>query len=136
MESYSTISEMIESGKLNNLTYYNLSILQKEGNTIYSVDNVLYDYIDELKSVAEVVELTDEEFIKYQYNPELLAKDIYGSEELFFIILLINNLPIGSAKEFNMKKIKMIRSEACLYFLNSIYNKEKEYLESSRLKIV
>ncbi len=135
MQPYSTISEMIENGKSDNLTYYNLSILQKEGNTIYSVDNVLYDYIDELKHAANTVELTDEEFIKYQYNPELLAKDIYGSEELFFIILLLNNLPVGSSKEFNLRKIKMITAEACLHFLNSIYNKEKEYLESSRAKV-
>lgn len=132
MAQYSTIQEFIDMGESNKLTYYNLSITSKVDDMIYSVENVIYDYIDELKGISETVELSDAEMLKYACNPELLAYHIYGSEELAFIILAVNDMPAGSGKEFTNRRIKLIPKEVCLYALNTIYNKETNYINYSR----
>lgn len=126
---YSTLDEFISKGSSTTLTYYKLSLKTKLDDIIYSIDNVLYDYIDELKSISKPVEFNDLEYIKYCCNPELLAYRAYGSEELAFLILIVNGIPAGSSKEFTNRKFNMIPPDLALYALNTIANKEKELLD-------
>ena len=43
-------------------------------------------------SVGMDVEMTAEEVIKYRYNPKLLSYDVYGTPDLGYSILLLNNM--------------------------------------------
>ena len=128
-ERCSTISELIESGKNSTFTYDKFCIYEKINDELYvPFKNVLNDYIDELRQLALNVELTNSEYNKYIYKPRLLAYDVYGSTDLYFIILTLNN--IFNEKQFDMKKIKMLKPEDLTEVLSEIYNSEKKFIDS------
>lgn len=49
-------------------------------------------YLEELEANKETVVLSTEEYHKYRYNPKLLSYDIYGTTELWFLILAANEM--------------------------------------------
>lgn len=119
-----TIEEFINSGNDVVISYPKLSFIDKMSNGTYtSVLNVINDYIDELKSVCVDVELSIKEQFKYHYKPKLLCYDIYGNPELYFIILLINDM--ADVKEFTKNIIKMPRKNDMSTLLSYIYNAER-----------
>ena len=64
------------------------------------------DYINEIRNeYCASVELTDEQLTKYKYRPKLLCYDIYGVQELYYLILIINDM--CSVKDFTKKKLIM-----------------------------
>ena len=124
-----SISELIEAGKNITYTYDKFCIYEKINDELYvPFKNILNDYIDELRSFAVNVELSDSEYNRYLYKPRLLAYDIYGSTDLYFVILAINNM--FNEKQFDRKKIKMLRKEVLAEALGQIYNSEKEFIEA------
>lgn len=119
-----TIEEFIKSGKSVSLTYKNFSFLETLSNgTQVSVFDVINDYISELRLASLTVQLTDEEYRKYCYKPKLLCYDIYGNPELYFIILLINDM--ADVKEFNKKSFYMLSKEYMSVLTSYIYNSER-----------
>lgn len=119
-----TIEEFIEAGRGTKLAYFDLSFADKlsNGNWI-SVLNVVNDYMDELRNASPTVELTVEEQVKYYYKPKLLCSDVYGTPEIYFLILLINDM--ADVKEFTKPHIKMLRTDHLNEILSSIYNAER-----------
>ena len=115
-----------------NIYYSNLSIFEKsiDGNSVLLSYNVLNDYIDEIMEMAVTVTLTDEEYIKYQYNPKGLAYMLYGSTEYYYIILFVNSM--ASVKEFNKRKIKLLRPNDLSKILSSIYSSEESFISKAR----
>lgn len=116
----------------NNIYYSNLSIFEKSinGSNILLVHNVLNDYYDEILDRALTVKLTDKEFNKYKYNPKLLAYDLYGYCEYYYIILFLNQMT--NIKEFNRQKIKLLRPSALSSILSSIYSSEESFITSNQ----
>lgn len=124
-----TIEEFIESGRSSIINYFNLSMIDMmENNTWVSVLNVVNDYITELRTACVNVKLTNEEQFKYFYKPKLLCYDVYGNPELYFIILLINDM--ADVKEFTKSKIKMLKKEHMSTLISLIYNAEKAAIDS------
>ena len=115
-----------------NIYYSNLSIFEKsiDGESVLLSYNVLNDYIDEIMDMTVTVTLTDEEYIKYQYNPKLLAYALYGSTEYYYIILFVNSM--ASVKEFNKRKIKLLRPKDLSEILSSIYSSEESFISKAR----
>lgn len=102
-ENTYTISQMIALKSSDSITYKNFSILQQsvtDDSLIYSIDNVIYDYMDEIKPYRQLVELTDMEVVKYKYKPKLFSYDVYGSTECYFVIMALNG--ICNLKEFDL----------------------------------
>ena len=127
----STMQAYIELGELDTYTNYNFSILEKLGNLELPIHNILeHDYLDELKSISADYELDDEEFRRYKYKPNLLAYDLYGNPELYFVILLINDMMVK--KEFDRQKIKIIEKEHLFTLLNAIYNAQTDFIDDNR----
>lgn len=125
MSRSSTITELIRIGKTKNLTYYNTSLLERIGHIECSTKNIFLDYIDELLQSSVVVTLTDKEYYKYLFRPKILAYDIYGDTDLYFLIMLINN--INSEKDFNLRTLKLI-PPTNMDIIHSIYNTENKFL--------
>ena len=126
-----TMQDYIELGELDTYTNYNFSILEKLDNLEMPISNILeHDYLDELKSISVDYVLDVEKFRKYKYRPNLLSYDLYGSPELFFIILFINDMT--TKKEFDREKIKIIDKDNLFTLLNAIYNAQTEYIEENR----
>lgn len=128
-----TIEDFINCYNTKNISYESMSLFQNfEYGTMISY-NIFNDYIEELNDLCVTVTLSEEEYNRYVYRPKLLAYDIYGSTELFFIVLLMNN--ICNVKEFDFKKVKLLRVSDLESFISSVYNAEKQILEVNRTKI-
>lgn len=123
-----TIEEFINSGKNISLDYEVFSFLETmSNNTTVSVFNVVNDYIGELRRASVLVHLQDDEYRKYAYKPKLLCHDIYGNPELYFIILLMNDM--ADVKEFNKRNIYMLSKEYMSTLTSYIYNSEHKAIE-------
>lgn len=128
-----TIEQFIASNSNITISYEKLSLIEKI-NSVYMVTyNLLNDYKKELDDLAVTVSLSDTDYLRYAYKPKLLAYDIYGSTELYFIILFINNM--CNVKEFTNKKIKMLKKDDLNKVLSAIYNSEAETIKRNRNKI-
>lgn len=130
-ESYS-VESFIRSAPSNNLNYESMSFIEKFSSVTMVTHNILTDYIDELYDLSVTVNLSDEEYNRYVYKPKLLAYDLYGSGELYFVILALND--ICNVKEFNFRKLRMLKVEDLEQFLSSIYNSERYVLNLNRSK--
>lgn len=128
-DSY-TIEDNISNGSTSVINYYNTSILQKIGDIEYASDNIINDYLEELIDNSTTVELSDLEFIKYIFRPDLLSYDVYGTMDFDFVILAING--ICDPKDFDRKKIKLPSSDILDVLLNYIYNAENDYILKNR----
>lgn len=137
-ETY-TVEDFIELGKdMDDIQYSKFAILSQasadvKNPILYAEHNVIYDYEEEFKKVSLDVEMTNDELNKYMYKPKLLSYDLYGSTELYFVILFING--IYDIKDFNKRNIKLLKKDTMKEILEAIYNAEQGYIHSNRSAI-
>ena len=123
------LSEYIAAGRADSyISYKDLSFLNKDGNIIYTVKNVIEDYMYELKSMAKKVILSDDEFFKYKYKPQILAYDIYGVTEFYPFILMLNNM--CNIREFTLQEFWLIPKTTLIEALSNIYTAEHADIET------
>lgn len=125
-----TLQDFINMKSIDNTTYRNLSILEKYNNIEFVDHNLLDEYKEELDAICTKCELTDEEFRKYQYSPDALAYDVYGSTQLDFLIMAANN--IVDPKDFNMTTIYLPYNSVAKKFLAEILSRNASYIEHNR----
>lgn len=132
-----TVQEFIESGSgSNEVTHHNFSLLYQRklpnGDIIQiPFENIIDDYMEEIREQCVTIVMTEMEKIKYFYNPDLLSYDCYGTINLDFLILKING--IIDPKEFDLGTLKLLPNKAVLSdLLSSIYNAETGYIEKNR----
>lgn len=127
-----TLEEFADSKSSNDISYYSMSLLEKTtdgGQTIeHSVFNVVSDYVNEMKAMTKVVELSDKEYQKYRFRPKMLANYLYGNTELYFIILWLNDM--WSVKDFDCRKVNLISSKDLSDVLSKINASEKKFIRS------
>jgi len=128
-----TIDQLVSAGKNVILTYNNLAILEKIQYMHLPIDNIIYTYIDELKKYIIPIKLTEMELVRYKYKPKLLAFDVYGSTDLYFVIMALNG--IIDVRDFTMSTVNMFKKEHMNIIMSSIYNAEKISLEQNRDEI-
>lgn len=129
------LSDFISRKDSDKITYsrysiYNQSITDK--NLIYAIDNIIYTYMDEIDAMRLKVYVTLDEKIKYQYKPKLLAYDIYGSIETYFVLLAMNGM--CNHKEFTLdsQEFWAMTPHDMVNIMNSIYIGETRYLNANR----
>lgn len=110
------------------LTYYNFSILEKNKGVEHLDFNLIDSYIDLLNT--EKITFTDEQFRKYKYHPDILAYDVYGSVQLDFIILALNDM--CDPKEFNRKTIYLPYASELKTFLDDVYSANSTLINQNR----
>lgn len=132
-QNTTTIEEFVEAGKGITITYFNLSFVDVMSNgTWVSVLNVISDYISEISNACVNVTLTEAQQFSYFYKPKLLCYDIYGNPELYYIILLLNDM--ADVKEFTKSTIKMPKKDHMSKILSYIYNAEKSAIDTYNSK--
>lgn len=89
-------------------------------------------YANELEENKRVVELSTKEYYKYRYNPKLLSYDIYGTTELWFFILMANE--IYSATEFDLRKV-ILFDASIITKLNRMLEMDNEFLEINSMEV-
>ena len=127
-QNTTTIEEFVASGSNISISYQHLSFLRTLDNgTSLSLLNVISDYIEEIRNACVNVSLDQAQQFKYFYKPKLLCYDIYGNPELYYIILLINDMT--DVKEFTKPVIKMPRKTHMSEIISIIYNSNKQAIE-------
>ena len=123
-----TLTEFIAAGKSSPAIKYPQFCFREVSNGIaYTVHQVIDDYIYELKDLSQELTVTNrDDLIKYQYRPKLLASDIYGSTELYYVILRINDLANAKEFDFSTDSILMLSKDNMASALNKIYTAEKD----------
>lgn len=125
-----TLDDFVELQSVDNMTYYNFSILEIIDGVQHLDHNLVEDYLKELEATCVTLELSNEEMSRYRYNPDLLAYDIYGSVQLDFVILLLNDMI--DPKDFDRRKLKLPYASSLSIFLNTLYSKESNYINENR----
>lgn len=133
-ETY-TLSQFIALKDMDSMTYSKYAVFEQsltEPSMVYAIDNVIYTYMDELKDLRKLVRISENERIKYAYKPKLLAYDIYGSTETYFVILAVNGM--CNLKEFDLSNYLFyaLTPQDMVTTMNSIYNAERDYLSKNR----
>lgn len=122
-----TLVDFIVAGKSStDLSYSKLSYTETKDGIVFPVHHITNDFLYELKKDCLTVTLSDEEWVKYRYRPKILANDVYGTTEVYFLILLLNDM--CDIKEFDGKVLKMLRKDDLFEYLAQIYNNEKTNL--------
>ncbi len=127
------ITDFIDMKDNDEFTYDKLAIYMRSMNDdriIYSSDNSIYTYLPELKNATVWYTFSDEEYLKYKFRPKLLAYDIYGATELYFIILAVNDM--CNIKDFKKHKIRLFFKSDLNDLLSQITSAEKYRLSLNR----
>lgn len=126
-----TVDDFIKCSN-NSLCYDAISLYDKDGDTLSISYNLINDYLPLIKEKAVTVVLDDDEYNKYLYKPKLLAYDVYKNTELYYVILLLNN--VCSVKEFDFRKLNMLKIDDMQTILSSIANSESKTIYENRVK--
>lgn len=137
LDSASTIDDHIAYGKELEVSHDRLHLkatFRTNGDkVIINYSSILDKYMDYLQAIIETVKLTDDEYIKYKFQPKRLCYDYYGSVDLWSSILRINNLT--SASQFTSQTIKVFTPDV-FNVLNEIINIERNSIEENRQVIL
>lgn len=66
-------------------------------------------YLEEIEQHKTVITLSTTEYYKYRYNPKLMAYDVYGTTELWFLLMAANEL--YSVIDFDLRVVKAYRTD-------------------------
>ena len=93
----STIKELINSGKQSTLNTDELSLKTVVTNSldekfIVNISCVFEKYYELLTDHAVTVTLTNDEYTRYRFKPRMLSKDLYGTYDLHYLLLKLNNI--------------------------------------------
>ena len=100
----------------------------------YNMDNVAQYHAKYLKPLVKKMTFTPEEYRKYRFNPWRLSDDLYGTTELWFMLLHINEM--FSANEFNLMTVKIYDAEELLNRLGEIVNVNADFLDDNETEII
>ena len=115
--------------------YFTFEWLNDESNDIYIKtieENILSKHTNFLSTNKTKVTITDDEYRKYRCNAHWLSQDVYGTTELWFLILHANEL--YSESEFNTKEF-YIYSKSVLDKLSEIISVEEDDINNNRASI-
>lgn len=128
-----TFDDFIALKDQDEMTYENFGIIRYKMQCTFVEQNILDYYLDELKKCSlKVTEFTQEEIVKYKYQPDLLAYDVYGSTQLDFVILLVNGIIDPKEFDFKRKYVLLPRKSILAEFLSRVYNSESDWIKLNR----
>lgn len=110
----STIPDLISFGKSLDLSHAKLHtrssfFAEDDARIIINYTSILDKYYELIKKNTTIIEMNENEFDKYRFQPKRFCMDFYNTPELWSLLLRINN--ITSATQFDMKKIKVFTSD-------------------------
>ena len=128
-------NDFISSGENNDFTFDNFEISMLINGISIGDCNVMEFYIPEIiENCVKVTEFTKDEILRYKYNPDLLAWDVYKNTQLDYLILLCNDM--CDPKEFDFKKgyLYLPKSSILKNLLSLIHNSESRWIKNSKGK--
>lgn len=134
----STIKELINNGKHSTLNTDELSLKTIVINSlnekfVVNINCVFEKYYELLTDHAVTVTLTNEEYLRYRFKPRMLSKDLYGTYDLHYLLLKLNN--ITSVIYFDFTELKVFKPEI-ISLLNEIQILEEENRIDNQMNII
>ena len=125
------LKDFVRLKSVDEITYRNFSILVKSHGLEMLDHNLFLDYIYDIEDLVVEMEFESlEQQSKYRYAPDLLAFDVYGSVQLDFVILFLNDMI--DYKEFDLSVVRMLRLPDLYSLFSTIINKNTDYLAITR----
>ncbi len=129
MKYYSTIDELVDQIKGEDLSYRNLHTpvyIRYEDRFTGETDtfvipykSVIMDYMPYLRTCAVTLPFDEIEQVKYRYKPKRLSNKLYGTPELWSALLELNNMV--SIIDFNLSKpVKVFEPRQFKVLLNEV----------------
>lgn len=134
----STIQSIINEGKENILTSNDLSFKNViESSTgekfVVNMSSIFDKYYDILLENTVIAVLTEEDYLKYRFKPKVLSRDMYGTKDLHFLLLRLNN--ITSVTQFDFREVKVFTNKI-VSLLNEIIVLEYENYTDNEIEII
>lgn len=134
----STIKELINNGKHSTLNTDELSLKTVVTNSlnekfVVNISCVFEKYYELLTDHAVTVTLTNEEYLRYRFKPRMLSKDLYGTYDLHYLLLKLNN--ITSVIYFDFTELKVFKPEI-ISLLNEIQILEEENRIDNQMNVI
>lgn len=134
----STIQSIINEGKNLKIINRELSLKEIVVNSIgekfvvnmYNLYEKYYELL--LEHTARVV-LSEEEQMRYRFNPRLLSKDLYGTIELHYMLLRLNH--VYSIINFDFTEV-IVFKPSVITLLNEIMVIESENFIENEVSII
>lgn len=118
---YPGVEDTVVSSKVNKLEIRNTSFGYTIGDLQITQYNIFEDYREVLDNLCIEIDLPESLY----YKPEHTAYYIYGTVDLWYLLLFLND--IGSFLDFTKPKIKIIPLDK-IVVINNIIEKNKERL--------
>lgn len=83
------------------------------------ISNIINKYKDYFDKITCTVIVDDEQMNTYKYKPKMLSYDLYGTTELWSILLYINDCK--SVMDFNKTRLKLLYPDKIEDLLNEIF---------------
>ena len=132
---YPSIKEQIGSGKNQIISDSSLKlqgvIKIDDDVLVLNTGSILTPYRMLIKNYISTYTLSDSDIKKYEYKPERLCYDVYGTIELTPLILQINNME-SATKFCNLEKGIKLFNSSIIDFLNEVIIKEKKRISVNR----
>lgn len=103
MHMISKLDDFLNAGEISEISKNNTTISEIINDKNIPLTNIMLKYEDIINGCGILIELTDAELNNYKYNPKKLSFDLYGTTELYYILLMLNDM--YSVTQFNKKKI-------------------------------
>lgn len=134
----STIKDYISKYNSEEVTFAALFFKQlfepnKGTNMIVNSESLVLKYYDELKANKIKIELSESEYMRYRFNPKIMSYDLYGTTELWFLIIDANQL--HSSIEFDLKVVYLY-DVSILNKISKIVNLEKEFKDYNEQELL
>ena len=129
----STIQSIIDEGLDLKMTMNDLCFREVMTNSsgemfVINMYNLYEKYYELLLEHTTTVTLSDEEYRKYRFQPKLLARDLYGNQDIYYLLLRVNH--IYSVINFDFTEMKVFNSNIVQLLNEIIVLESEDYIDN------
>lgn len=129
----STIQSIIDEGLDLKMTMNDLCFREVMTNSsgemfVINMYNLYEKYYELLLEHTTTVTLSDEEYRKYRFQPKRLARDLYGNQDIYYLLLRVNH--IYSVINFDFTEMKVFNSNIVQLLNEIIVLESEDYIDN------
>jgi len=134
----STIQDVIENGLELKMTIKDLAFKEVITNSsgemfVVNMYNLYEKYYELLLEHSTIAVLSNEEYKRYRLQPKRLAHDLYGNQDLYYLLLRLNH--VYSIINFDFTEVRVFTSEI-INLLNEIMVMESEDFIDNEMSVL
>lgn len=128
-----TVDEFIRAGKRLSLSHESTMLKYKlDEDTIIPMQSIFQKHMSAFQKYIFDYEMSDSEFSRWQYQPKLVSRELYGTPELWSDLLFINNMT--SCVEFNKRNVKLFQT-SIIDAIHELLMLQKQVIKDNRSDI-